>query len=241
MAVYQRFLLYKYFVANSAPTIITEGKSDIVYLAAAMRALAATIPTLVVTKDGVLRPNVIFVRHTEINKRILNLGGGTGGIAKFIHLHRRMKPYIYSPKAEPVIILIDNDDGAEAVFKAAKSAYNFTIDLRSPAPFYRLSDNLYLVKTPVGASAKGDTCIEDLFPAAVLATKLDGKSFDKTKIFGDASTYGKIGFAEKVVRPNASKIDFSGFESTLKGIGACISDYKTKVVTAAVSAAATGT
>jgi RNA-directed DNA polymerase len=198
VALYQRFLLYKYFVANRLPTIITEGKSDIVYLTAAMRALGAAVPTLVTTKDGKLRPNVIFLRHTETNARVLNLGGGTGGIAKFIHLHRhQMKPYVHAPMAEPVIIFVDNDDGAECVFKAAKTAYKVAIDLRSAAAFYHLSDNLYLVKTPVGTSAKGDTCIEDLFPAVVLSTKVDGKSFDKQKMHGDASTYGKIVFAEK--------------------------------------------
>jgi hypothetical protein len=36
-ALYRRFLLYKYCVANPMPTIITEGRSDIVYLTAAMK------------------------------------------------------------------------------------------------------------------------------------------------------------------------------------------------------------
>jgi RNA-directed DNA polymerase len=129
--------------------------------------------------------------------------------------------------AAPVIILTDNDEGADCVFKAAKKEYKVPIDLHSSAPFYYLGENLYLVKTPVGSTPKGDTTIEDLFPGVVLNTKIGGKSFDKNKLHGNHSSYGKIVFADKVIRPNASTIDFSGFTSTLEGIAAAIAHYKT--------------
>src|SRR5262249_50073421 len=93
-----------------------------------------------------------------------------------------MSPYIHRPMIAPVVIVIDNDDGAECVFRAAKKAYNVTIGLKTSDPFYRLSDGLYLVKTPVGSGAKGDTNIEDLFTPTLLNTKLDGKSFDRNKL-----------------------------------------------------------
>jgi len=223
-ALYRRFLLYKYCIANPIPTIITEGRSDIVYLTAAMKALTATVPTPVKIKDSKPYPGVMFLRHSKTKGRLLNLGGGTGGIAKFIHLYRHQKkPYGHAPMSAPVIILTDNDEGADCVFKAAKKEYKVTIDLQSSAAFYHLGENLYLVKTPVGATPKGDTAIEDLFPAVVLNTKIDGKSFDKNKLHGDHSSYGKIIFADKVIRPKASTIDFSGFTPTLQGIAAAIS------------------
>jgi hypothetical protein len=61
----------------------------------------------------------------------------------------------------------------------------------------------------------------------VLNTKIGGKSFDKNKLHGDHSSYGKIIFADKVIRPKASTIDFSGFTSTLQGIAATIAHYAT--------------
>jgi len=180
------------------------------------------------TKQGKLFPAVGFIRPTPNNGRLLSLSGGTGGIAKFINLYRHQKkPYAHSPMLAPVIILTDNDDGAECVFKAAKNNYKVSIDLRNSAPFFHLGENLYLVKTPVAPTTKGDSAIEDLFSATTLATKIDGKSFDKDKLHGDHSTYGKIIFAEKVVRPNAAKIDFSGFTSTLQNIAAAKTHYKT--------------
>jgi RNA-directed DNA polymerase len=241
-ALYRRFLLYKHCIANPIPTIITEGRSDIIYLRAAIRALAATIPTLVTQKNGKLYPCVSFLRHTEIKRRVLDLSGGTGGIAKFIQLYRyKMKSYGHAPMLAPVIIVTDNDDGADCVFKSIKGACNITIGLKTSAPFYHLHKNLYLVKTPVGPTPKGDTSIEDLFPPAVLNTKVDGKSFDKNKLHGDHSSYGKIVFADKVIRPNASTIDFSRFRTTLEGIAAAITHYKAITTTPSIPIVATTT
>jgi RNA-directed DNA polymerase len=226
-ALYQRFLYYKFCVANTIPTIITEGRSDIIYLRAAIKSLGTTVQTLIRTTNGKIYPNVTFLRHSTNNSRILDLSGGTGGIVNFIHLQRhKIKPYTHAPMSAPVIILIDNDEGAKSVFKAVKSAHDLTINHLSPAPFHHLSGNLYLVKTPVGALPSGQTCIEDLFPPDVLSTKIDGKPFDKNKLHGDHSSYGKIVFADKVIRPQASTIDFSGFVSTLQALVAVISHYK---------------
>ena len=76
VALYQRFLLYKYFVANPRPTIITEGRSDIIYLTAAIKALASKVPALITKNNGKAVPNVTFLRHTRNNGRILNLAAG---------------------------------------------------------------------------------------------------------------------------------------------------------------------
>lgn len=217
--LYQRFLLYKYCVANPIPTLITEGRSDTIYLATAIKALAPLVPTLAVLKDGKPTPNVTFLRHSENNGELLHLGGGTGGISQFIHLSKNQKKlYPHSPLKAPVIIVTDNDEGASCVFKAAKAAYGVTIGLASSLPYYYLGNNFYLIKTPVSSAPKGDSCIEDLFPASVLGAKIDGKSFDKNKLHGDHTSYGKVIFADKIIRPHASKIDFSGFLPLLNGI-----------------------
>jgi len=127
--------------------------------------------------------------------------------------------------AHPVIVLIDNDDGATKIFNFLRSKkFNITIDYHTDLPFYHLSGPLYLVKTP----AKGDddkSCPEDFFDPALLATKLDGKSFNPDKEHDAPGEYGKVVFAERVVRPQTNSIDFSGFEPLLSRIDAVIEDY----------------
>ena len=102
------------------------------------------------------------------------------------------------------------------------------ISLTTTTPFYHLGQNLYLVKVPEGISA-GKRDIEDLFPAAWLGQLVDGKPFDKKKAHGDHTAYGKVIFAEKVVRPNAAKIDFTEFEELLLRIEGCVKHYVASV------------
>lgn len=227
--LYLRFLLYKHCVANTQPTLVAEGRSDITYLSTAIKALAPEFPALATVKAGKTLPTVQFLRHSEMNRRILNLTNGTGGIASFINVYKhQMKPHAHWPMSQPVIIVVDNDAGADVVFTAAKKAFHVSIDFKTPDPFFHLGSNLYLVKTPVGNSAKGDSSIEHLFPPAVLAHKIDGKPFDPDKLHGDATAYGKVVFADKVVRPAVAKIDFSAFKPLLAGIKGAIKDYAAK-------------
>ena len=99
-----------------------------------------------------------------------------------------------------------------------------------------------MVKVPE-VTPPNDRDIEDLFQPALLTTVLDGKSFDKKKDHGDETAYGKVVFAEKVVRANASTVDFSGFSDLLSRIDQCLTHYKTVVPTAlpAATTGATGT
>jgi hypothetical protein len=125
----------------------------------------------------------------------------------------------------PVIILCDNDDGPKTVFKNAKSKSGLTISPTTTNPFYYLGENLYLVKVPEGA-APHHREIEELFAPALLATKIDGKSFDPKKEHGDDTHYGKVIFAKAVVRANAGSIDFSGFEELLSRLEQAMAHYK---------------
>lgn len=56
----------------------------------------------------------------------------------------------------------------------------------------------------------------------------------------DETAYGKVVFAENVVRANAPTVDFSDFSDLLSRIDQCLTHYKT-VVHMALSAATTGT
>ena len=129
-----------------------------------------------------------------------------------------VRKFEHVPLAHPVIMLIDNDDGAKDIFAIVKINGGPTITLASTDLFYFLGLNLYLVKTPEIGGAH-ESRIEDLFDPALLKTIVDGKTFDPSKPHGAAGKYGKIVFAEKMVRPNAGTIDFSKFAGLRRRAG----------------------
>jgi hypothetical protein len=168
------------------------------------------------------------------------LGGGVSDL-KFFFIRSRYKRLLDSfkhrPLKHPVIVLIDNDSGAREIFSTlnSKENYGLSISTKSNDPFFHIVDNLYLVKTPeIGQD--GTSCIEDFFPQSLLKTELDGKTFNPNKDHGADGEYGKFLFADQVVRPNAGKIDFSGFVPLLKRIAAVIDHYVPPVACAETAA-----
>lgn len=226
--IYRRFLFYKHFVCGTQPLIITEGISDITYLKCAIRARASTFPSLVTMKDGKALPKVAFLTPSGTSRTLLDLGNGTSGQNKLINDYdSRLKKYKHLPLTHPVIILCDNDDGPKEVFRSARKKSAKDVSTTTTDAFYHLGKNLYLIKVPEG-SPPGMCDIENLFSSSTLSTLIDGKPFDKKKEHGDHSAYGKVTFADRVVRPNAKAIDFSQFDGLLKRIEACILDYAAK-------------
>lgn len=238
--LYRKFLLYKHFVAPTAPIIVTEGISDIAYLKCAIKSLAKAFPSLVEENDGKITHSVNFLRPSGTTRDVLNLGHGASGQASLISQYSNMlKKYVHKPMQYPVIILCDNDAGPATVFKNAAKKSSKTISKTTTAPFYHLGENLYLVKVPE-VTPPLDRDIEDLFQPALLTTLLEGKPFDKKKDHGDETAYGKVVFAEKVVRANAATVDFSGFSDLLARIDQCLIHYRT-IIPATVPTAKTGT
>ena len=63
---YQKFLFYKYFFANPKPLIVTEGKTDIVYLKSALKNLHSEYPNLITkNSDGTFDFKVSFLKKTK--------------------------------------------------------------------------------------------------------------------------------------------------------------------------------
>jgi RNA-directed DNA polymerase len=209
-ALYRRFLFYKNFVALRAPLIVPEGKTDSIYLCAAIKQLKIYHPLLGQVVDGTFSTTVRFMNCTRTVHEVLQLGNGSGGFNHLIHTYKRMvEGFGHAPLARPVILLIDNDDGADGVFKAVKNTGGPTISHASSDPFYHLSSNLYLIKTPEKIGIGLKSRIEDLFDPELLNTVIDGKTFDPDNEHAEDGRYGKLVFAKKVVKPNAGAIDFS--------------------------------
>lgn len=238
--LYRRFLFYKHFVDPRAPLIVTEGISDITYIQCAIRLLMKSFPTLAEEKDGKVIRLVNFLKPSGTSRDILNLGHGTSGQATLIEQYSNyIKIYGHKPMNHPVIVLCDNDGGPKAAFKNAEKKSGTKISPTTTSSFYYLGDNLYLIKVPEGSPPK-EKEIEDLFDAALLATKIDGKPFDPKKEHGDDTAYGKVIFAEKVVRPNAATIDFSRFSDLLSRIDQCLTHYAAVKAGSGPAMAATG-
>jgi RNA-directed DNA polymerase len=224
--VYCRLVFFKHFIDPAKPLIICEGPSDPVYLKSAIRKLSSAYPRLASIKNGTLAIDVNFFKYSKQSRDLLQLRGGSSDLKYFIETWvLQLKRYKYRPMKHPIIVLIDNDDGAKNIFSLLHSK-KFGIPISYPIdiPFYRLNGPLYLIKTP----AKGTdhkSCIEHFFDLSLLDTKLDGKVFNPDKEHDAPGEYGKVAFAERVVRPQASSIDFSGFNPILAGIEAVIEDY----------------
>jgi RNA-directed DNA polymerase len=223
--LYHKLLFYRNFVALEKPLIIPEGKTDTIYLKAAIERLPAFHHRLGDTVDGRFKHALDFQRFSSKVHDILQLGGGTGDFLFFMKSYRdNMAKYHFRAMRQPVILLIDNDSGAENVFKEALRLGVAAIAIKSSLSFYRLVENLYLVKTPeLGASGK--SCIENLFDPLLLKEQVDGLEFDPAKKHKADGKYGKQIFAEKVVKPMASTIDFAGFAPLIERIVAVLDDY----------------
>jgi hypothetical protein len=226
--LYHKLLFYRRFVALERPLLIPEGQTDTVYLRAAIERLTAYQPALGVMKDGKLEPAMQFMRYSSKVHELLQLGGGSGDFKHFIiNYKKNLLRYRHRPMAHPVIMLIDNDAGADEILKVARNFGAAGISLSSTAPFYRLDGNLYLVKTPETGKVKHMTCIEELFDPVLLTTKLNGKTFDPDKKHDEPGKYGKTKFAEQVVAPQKATIDFSGFAPLLDRVVAVIDNHAT--------------
>lgn len=225
IALFRRFLYFDSFYAADAPVIVCEGKTDNVYLKCAIKSLAASYPKL--SDSG--KPPKLKVRFFKYAERrtseITELTGGVGGICKLLkNYHEDLSKTFKAPAPKhPVIVLIDNDNGADSIYGAI-AGITKTKKPAGRANFIHVSGNLYVVPTPLGPGNK-KTAIEDFFDEATLKTPLNGKEFSRQKELEDSKHYGKTPFALNVVAKNAEKIDFKGFKPILDRVVAVIDDY----------------
>ncbi len=223
--LHKRFLMFRYFVCPDRPIIVCEGKTDNVYLSLAIRHLPKFQPRLGAPSGTRFQLAISLFSYRNEAHKILDLYGSSSWLKPFIESYaRQLQRYRYQPLSHPVIVLIDNDDGASEIFAMLKKRFNISMDWTSSQPFYHVTANLYLIKTPEGAGA-GKSSIEDAFDKSVTDTLVDGKKFNPNKKHKANGEYGKQIFAEKVVRAHAATIDFKGFDPLLARIVAAIDDY----------------
>jgi len=228
--LYRRFLFYKHCVALQTPLIITEGKTDPVYLREAIKRRTQFQPQLGQSGEDKFEYAVRFFGYGRQAAEIMDLNGGTGELRSVLMdylqnidaTRSRRKAMKHKPMSRPVILLLDNDSGLKDFAAFVKKNLGVAFDVKSTDPFYHVRDNIYVIKTPEGA---GESCIEDMFPKKWLKKKLKGKSFNSAGKIDPSTEYSKEVFAKSVVVPNADEIDFSGFDPLLDRIAKVMDHY----------------
>lgn len=212
-AIYRRFLLYTRFYANTLPLLVCEGKTDNVYIGAAVHQLRDSFPQLVMPdqKSGKQVLSFKFLKYARRHRKKHHiympnfstasiLGAGSGGSANIAGL---LQPYksdyakFKEPKkpSHPVIIVVDDDSGGKVVFDRIKKIYSIEIDRSQP--FTRFFSNMYVV--PVVIPGQPETSIEQLFSKKDLDKGFDGKPFDFSKDANPTTSSGKEALAYRVV------------------------------------------
>lgn len=216
------FLLYKIFMANQRPLIITEGDTDKVYLECSAKALRPNDQRFVVPSapGPVLAFNVL-----NRGKRLAQVMGWTGGTGPIqnalIGLKLFKNKFPVKPEA-PVIILVDNDQGSKSIFSVIKENYNIEINHDDESDYFKLADGLYLIKTPHLGKRKM-TFIESFLPASALAHKIGGRGFSSSNEYNKRTHFGKADMA-KFVSNNRVSISFLGYALLLNRIEAALID-----------------
>lgn len=252
---YQKFLFYKYFIANTKITIVTEGKTDSKYIKAALRKYYAEYPELVTKdKDG-FKYKINFLPRTKRMRYFFGFlsGGGSDQIQLFNyfinrdnHISRNYIKYFKEISEDvplpqkPTVFLLDNEWETKKplhnIIKVLCSAQNLNnkdiIQKIHTDYLYHVDLNAFLMTLPVdNLNPKCEVEIENLFDLEKINTELieplhDGKKFDIKKEHDDDKSIGKEIFANTILTNYDSEIiDFSNFKPLLDKLSDISKDF----------------
>lgn len=243
---YQKFLFYKYFYANPKPIIVTEGKTDIVYLKAALKNLYNEYPNLISkNSDGSFEFKVYFLNKTKRLAYFLGIfqdgGSALKNIYNFFEGKTKTTPSYLSyfkklsnalPK-NPVILMFDNEIKSGKNKPIGNFINHANIDegkksILQEKYMINIIDNLYLLTVPL-IDGKPECDIEDLFGKEVLSQKIRGREFCKKDKYDYSKYYGKEIFS-KYILDNYTDVDFNKFKSVLNNIINIMDLYKNGLI-----------
>ena len=232
---YRKFLFYKLFIANDMPLIITEGKTDIVYLKSALKNLYKDYPELIKkTKSGNYKFKIKFLSRTktfcylfgvskdgaDTMKNIYNYFSKNKGDKKIYPDYKTFFQKKYSLNiSQPILFLFDHELASKS-----KPLYKFINYLGvissnkqkeiENSLFTSIDDeNMFLVTNPLIGN-QNECEIEELFLEETLGHVISGKNFSLKKDYDTNAFYGKEIFS-KYIASNYKTIDFSNFKVLL--------------------------
>lgn len=245
---YQKFMIYKTFYANEKPLIITEGKTDVLYIKAALKKYYKYFPNLITKKDnGNFVFHVNFFKRKQKHSYYLNLVKDGADTIKNIYSNcyiktknnknittvHDFKKLCGERETNPVILIFDN----EMVSNKDRPLKKFLNEIKVNASqkdklkenlYINICDNLYLCTYQLNNKEACEIEVEDLFPADVLEHEINGRKFSKKDSTHDNGFYGKNEFSQYVYS-NYESIDFSNFISLLSAINEIIELYPNNI------------
>ena len=245
---YQKFMIYKTFYANEKPLIITEGKTDVLYIKAALKKYYKYFPNLITKKDnGNFVFHVNFFKRKQKHSYYLNLVKDGADTIKNIYSNcyiktknnknittvHDFKKLCGERETNPVILIFDN----EMVSNKDRPLKKFLNEIKVNASqkdklkenlYINICDNLYLCTYQLNNKEACEIEIEDLFPADVLEHEINGRKFSRKDSTHDNGFYGKNEFSQYVYS-NYESIDFSNFISLLSAINEIIELYPNNI------------
>lgn len=230
---YRYFLFYKYFFRPAKPTIVTEGKTDILHIKSALIKYCERYPKLI-TKiaDGKYDFKVYFLsRSKRLNyffgissdgadtmKNIWNFYDGKNNCENIYEYMKRKRQSEPSNKANPVALLFDNEQKSNKPLKEFLAYLN--IKMEPGVICKHLKANLFLQTIPLVNGLK-ECEIEDLYQKEVLNIAIKGKKFCKNLEDDSENYFGKHIFSLYVKR-HYNEIDFSNFLPILDSINSLV-------------------
>lgn len=220
----QKFLFYKYFIANKQPVLITEGKTDILYIKAALKKFYQDYPSLVEKKGEKYIYKISFFKRKKKMTYFWHMSEGADGISnlyKNCFSNSELAKYFekckcYSKYA--TIMLFDNEEKNDKPLKKMLNILKLTDEelAKFKSAFYcQVRGNyktLYLATIPKFNESENIE-IEDLFDNETLSIEIDGRKFSK-KDEDIENFYNKDIFSRYIFN-NYTKINFDKFRPLL--------------------------
>lgn len=226
---YQYFLFYKYFFRPLKPTIVTEGKTDILHIKAALMKHSDKYPKLI-TKiaDGKYDFKIYFLNKTkrlgyflgissdgaDTMKNIWNFYTGKNNCDNIFEYIKSKSQTESLDNVNPVILLFDNEQKSDRPLKKFLAHSGIKLDLEQISK--QLKANLFLQTIPLMNGLK-ECEIEDLYKDKVLSVIIHGKSFCKSAEDDPEKYFGKHIFSTYIMN-HYNEIDFSNFLVILDSI-----------------------
>lgn len=238
---YSQFLFYKYFFNNEKPLIITEGKTDIKYLKAALKKMSEAYSKFIYkTDEHQFEYKINFLRRSERLEIFLNIKvDGADTLNNIVEFYRKGRNPKYPNYMEyfkelgkrkpinPVILVFDNEliDEKKPASKFAKRWLNEDQKkLLKENNWVHIQDNLYMVVTPL-VEGSDQTDIEMLFDEDVQNIEIDGRILDKTGTKNKKEYFNKDIFSQYIMK-NYDKINFVRFKPIFENLEKIITLYQ---------------
>lgn len=230
---YQYFLFYKYFFRPSKPTIVTEGKTDILHIKSALMKYCDRYPNLITkVKDGKYEFKVYFLNKTKRLNYFLGISSDGADTMKNIwnfydgkNNYKNIYEYIKNKNqvkslniVNPVILLFDNEQKSEKPLKNFLKYTGANLEINQIAK--QLKANLFLQTIPLVNSLE-ECEIEDLYQKEVLNVTINGKKFCRDAEADSEKYYGKHFFSMYIMK-HYNEVDFSNFLPILDSINSLI-------------------